>query len=334
MKSLDQKLARIRAGEASPADFIIADAKDGELGFGVTAPGPVRGQGGSSGRLKTKADYLEAMRETTRSGFIDILLTSASAAETFAAEGLFDGSPVTPAARLNDTTDIWNMRGASYTTEMSRPFRTARIDRVKPFADLGLYSVTFSDNLERDLDSLNAYTAFRNEASSQGMRHFLEVFNPAPGLAKAIPASGMGAYVNDCIVRALAGVTSADRPLFLKIAYNGAEAMEELASFDPTGLIVGILGGARGTTRDTFELIAQSSRHGARVALFGRKINFAESPVELLRLLRAVVEGAITPREAVRAYHDHLVSHAIEPDRPFEADVLVTDPLLRDEALL
>ncbi|MDR3374465.1 MAG: hypothetical protein P4L98_12125 [Ancalomicrobiaceae bacterium] len=331
MKSLDLKLARIRAGQATPADFIIADAKDGEMGFGVTSPGPVRGQ---AGRLKTKADYLAAMRETTRSGLIDILLTSASAAETFAAEGLFDGSTVTPAVRLNDTTDIWNMRGASYTKQASRPFRSARIDRVKPFADLGLYSVTFSDDIERDLESLNAYAAFRNEASAGGMRHFLEVFNPAPGLALGLPAGGMGAFVNDCIVRSVAGITSPDRPLFLKIAYNGAEAMEELAAFDPTGLIVGILGGTRGTTRDTFELIAQAHRHGARVALFGRKINFAESPVELLKLMRAVVEGAITPREAVRAYHDHLVGHSIEPDRTFEADVLVTDPLLRDEALL
>ena len=36
---------------------------------------------------------------------------------------------------------------------------------------------------------------------------------------------------------------------------------------------------AAGTTRDTFELLAQGVKYGARVALFGRKIGLAESPL-------------------------------------------------------
>ncbi|TBW34488.1 hypothetical protein EYW49_18040 [Siculibacillus lacustris] len=332
MKSLDEKLARIRSGAWTPVDFVIADAKDGEMGFGATAPGPVRGPDGTPGTaLLPKAAYLEAMRAMTRSGLVDIMLTSASAAETLAGEGLFDGSPVTLAARLNDTTDIWNMRGAIYTSLPSRPFRSARVDRVRSVADLGLYSVTFSNDLDRDLASLEAYAAFRDEASAAGMRHFLEVFNPAFDVG--LPADGLPAYVNDCIVRALAGVVAIDRPLFLKIPYNGAAAMEELAAFDPGNLIVGILGGARGTTRDTFELIAQAARHGARVALFGRKINFAESPLELVRLMRAVVEHQVTPIEAVRAYHDELMRHHLRPDRDIVSDLVVTDPNLTAEAL-
>ena len=87
----------------------------------------------------------------------------------------------------------------------------------------------------------------------------------------------MPAFVNDSIVRCLAGLTKAERPQFLKIAYNGPRALSELAEYDP-GLVVGVLGGGAGTTRDCFELIHQAEKYGARVALFGRKINLAESP--------------------------------------------------------
>lgn len=329
MKSLDHKLARIRAGAYTPTDFVIADAKDGEMGFGISGPGPSRDPAARH-PLKSKAEYLDAMREMTESGLVDIMLTSASACETLAKEGLFGASPVTPAVRLNDTTDIWNMRGSLYTSEKSRPWRSARIDRVRPFADLGLYSVTFSNDVDRDLASLAAYAAFRDEAAPHGMRHFLEVFNPAMDVG--IPQAEIGTYVNDCIVRSLAGVVSVDRPLFLKIVYNGAAAMEELASFDPSGIVVGILGGARGTTRDTFELIGQAAAHGARVALFGRRINYAESPLDLVRLMRAVVEHQVTPKEAVRAYHAALSSQSLRPDRDIDVDIAVTDPVLTAEA--
>ena len=100
----------------------------------------------------------------------------------------------------------------------------------------------------------------------------------------------MPQFVNDAIVRCLAGLTEAERPQFLKIAYNGPKALEELASYDPS-LVVGVLGGGAGTTRDCFELIYQAQKYGARVALFGRKINLAESPLDIVRLMRAVADG-------------------------------------------
>ena len=43
----------------------------------------------------------------------------------------------------------------------------------------------------------------------------------------------LGDYVNDCIIKAIAGQTKEERPLFLKIAYNGPKAMEDLANYDP-----------------------------------------------------------------------------------------------------
>jgi hypothetical protein len=43
MKTLDQKLAAIHADPSGCREFIIADAKDADMAFGITAPGPERG---------------------------------------------------------------------------------------------------------------------------------------------------------------------------------------------------------------------------------------------------------------------------------------------------
>ena len=328
MKTLDQKLASIRSGGYTPKDFIIADAKDADMAYGLTAPGPARGAGATG--LAAKAAYLQAMRDMTRSGLVDIMLTSASTAEVLVGEELFAASGVTPAVRLNDTTDIWYQRGAVYGQAPSRPFRSARLEKVRPLADLGLYSVTFSNDVEHDLRSLEAYSAFRAEAGALGMRHFLEVFNPAFDVA--IPQDEIGQYVGDSIVRCLAGVVSAEQPVFLKIAYNGRRAMAELAGYDPRRLVVGILGGAKGTTRDTFELLAQAEAAGARVALFGRKINYAESPLALVGLMRQVLARELTPAEAVKAYHEALAGQGLKPATPLAADLEISDPVLQSEA--
>ncbi|HZP21672.1 MAG TPA: hypothetical protein VFB16_15875, partial [Bauldia sp.] len=250
-KSLDQKLAAIRKGTYKPTDFIIADAKDGDIGFGVTAPGPNRDKPGTH---KTRADHLAAIREMTRSKLVDVMLMSASTAERLDNEDLFTKSPVTPAIRLNDTTDIWSARGGRYKEEPSRHHRTARIDQARKIVDLGLYSVTFSNQVGIDAQNAEEYSAFRREAGEHRMRHFLEVFNPAFDIRLADKAE-IGHFINDNIVRTLAGVMAADFPLFLKLQYNGGRAMEELSAYDPGHLVVGILGGAKGTTRDTFELI-------------------------------------------------------------------------------
>jgi DhnA family fructose-bisphosphate aldolase class Ia len=322
-KILDTKLAHIHAGKYTPKDFIIADAKDGDMGFGTTCPGPVRG----TDKLKTKAQYLEAMTEMTKSGLVDIMLMSASSAEALHEKKLFIKSKVTPAVRLNDTTDIWSQRGQNYKADFSQPFRTARPEKVKRISDLGLYSVTFSNDVDADLWSLENYRQFREEATKAKMRHFLEVFNPAMDIG--VSPSELGHYINDSIVRCLAGVMSAEQPVFLKMQYNGAAAMEELASYDPQRLVVGILGGARGTTRDTFELISQAEKYGARVALFGRKINFAEAPLELVRLMRAVIERNVSPGEAVKMYHGYMIKNKIHCDREIAEDNEITDPTLK-----
>jgi len=324
VRRLDRKLGNIAAGRYTPGDFVIADAKDADMAFGLACAGPVTGA--PAGRHRTRAEYLDAMRALVAQGELDILLASASNGERLAEEGSLDDT--TLAIRANDSTDIWNHRGGRYPTRPSRPFRTADLTAIRPFCDLVLYSLTFNNDLDRDLATLEAYRAFRQEAAALGIRYFLEVFNPnAP--ADLAPEQ-VGAFVNDSIIRTLAGVTREQRPLFLKVAYNGSDALAELAGHDPS-VVVGVLGGSAGTTRDTFELLHRAERHGARVALFGRKIQRAESQLDLVSLLRPVLRGELGPADAVRAYHDALAQAGIAPQRGLDADLEVTDPVLRAE---
>ena len=89
MRTLDRKLASIRAGRYTPADFIIADAKDGDIGFGRAAPGA-----DASGKMKSRETHLQAIRDMTNSGLVDVMLMSASTAERLSEEGLFKKSKV------------------------------------------------------------------------------------------------------------------------------------------------------------------------------------------------------------------------------------------------
>lgn len=338
-KSLDQKLAAIQADPGGSREFIIADAKDADMAFGITAPGPQRGAcrhgyNEAEGCWKTLPQYLQQIREVVQQGLVDIVLLSASNLERLAMEEkLFDNSPITPAARANDTSDIWAVREGKYPKLPSRSFRTASIDHIKygrmvedyaqpfPGADLGLYSITFTNDLDWDYKALQDFAAFRAEAERKRFRYFLEVFNPNvdPGFQSA----KVGGFLNDHIVRTLAGVTRSQRPVFLKIPYNGPGPLEELVSYDPN-LVVGILGGSAGTTMDAFQLIHDARKYGARVALFGRKINLSEHPLTFIEFLRRVVDGEVAPEEAVRAYHGVLQNLGIKPVRHLNKDLQLT----------
>ena len=340
MKRLDQKIASILSDPSGAKDFIIADAKDADMAFGVTAPGPQtgacrQGYNESEGCWKTLDQYLQQIRDVIRQDIVDIVLLSASNLERLAMqEKLFADSAITPAARANDTSDVWAVRGGKYPTDYpSRSFRTANICHIKygkitedctqPFtgADLGLYSITFTNNIDWDFKALTDFHEFRLEAERKRFRYFLEVFNP--NVNPGIPDKKVAGFLNDHIIRALAGVTSAGRPVFLKIPYNGPGPLEELVSYDPK-LIVGILGGSAGTTLDAFQLIHDAQKHGARVALFGRKINLSENPLAFIELLRRIVNGEILPVEAVKVYHGVLQQTGVRPQRSLQQDLLLT----------
>lgn len=339
-KKLDQKLSRILAGNATRKDFIIADAKDADMAFGITAPGPNRagscphGYNEAEGCWKTLTEYQSQIRQVVKQGLVDIVLLSASNLERLAIEEkFFQNTAITPAARANDTTDVWAVRGGKYASLPSRHFRTATIDHIKygklvsyynkpcVGADLGLYSITFTNDLEWDYRALEAFHEFRIEAEKKQFRYFLEVFNP--NVDPGIQPEQVGSFLNDCIIRCLAGVTRVGRPIFLKIPYNGPGPMEELASYDPS-LVVGILGGSSGTTLDAFQLIHDAQKYGAQVALFGRKINLSEHPLAFIEFLRRITDGEITPTEAVKAYHGVLQQMKIPAARSLDDDLVLT----------
>ncbi len=331
-KSLDRRLNDILSNSKSK-EFIIADAKDADMAFGIAAPGT-----NPDGSHPSLASYRKKIQDVVEQGIVDIVIMSASTNEQLALdERIFKGTSVTPAARANDTSDIWLPRKGIYATTPCRPFRTATIDHIQcgrrsctqkeraKGTNLGLYSMTFNNDLEHDHATLEAFKQFRLDAEGKGFRYFLEVF--APNMEGAVPSEDIGAFLNDHIVRALAGVTRAGRPLFLKIPYFGPHALEELAAYDPS-LVPGILGGASGTTMDAFTLLAKAKQHGGRAALFGRKINNAEDQLLMIKLLRRVADGEVAPKEAVRAYHDGLKKRGIRPIRAIEQDTEITAPEL------
>lgn len=329
-KTLDEKLRRIQA-DRSCRDFILADAKDGDMGFGIACPGP---SGDERLPFHSLQDYRENMRRITKSGLVDIMLMSASSSEQLTiVERIFDGTGVTPAVRANDTTDIWLGLSGGYGNEASRAFRSASIDHIQSGrwkcsdeerskgANLGLYSITFNNDRDLDLEAVTVYRDFRHEAEEKGFRHFLEVFTPnAPG--RNTPAD-IPRFVNDCIARTLAGVTSFGRPIFLKMPYYGPAPMEQLSHYD-SSVIPGILGGPAGTHHDAFRMLWEAKKYGARAALFGRKINQAEHQLEFVTVLRAVADDELDPSEAVRDYHGRLETLGIAPQRPLEDDLKLT----------
>jgi hypothetical protein len=330
-KTLDVKLAALKK-DPSCRVFILADAKDADMAFGISSPGRTL-----DGKPRSLAHYRDQMREIVTQGMVDIMLMSASTSEILTIhERIFDASTVTPAVRANDATDIHVIRGSRYPGDFSRPFATATLDHIQAGkspcseaerrlgANLGLYSITFNNDPETDLKTLESYKAFRAESEQKHFSHFLEVFHPnVPASVHGIAPENIPNFVNDHIARLLAGVPSPGRPRFLKIPYPGPKALEELCEYD-SSLVVGVLGGSAGTTHDAFALVYEAKHHGARVALFGRKINAAEHQLSFVEQLRFVADDQLLPGEAVKAYHGALDRLGITPIRSLDRDLELT----------
>lgn len=326
MKTLDSKLAALGVSPSSQ-DFIICYAADPDMGGGLR---PTVGQGISPGAWR------DQMVEIVERGDVDILLASVSTMDHLARDRrLFSDSPVTAAIRANDTSDIWHVRGGSYAAHPSRPFATTTVQEAmygtltpsegqEVDVPLGLWSITFNNDLDADERSLLRYRDFRAEAGAYGFRHFVEVFNPNVDPKLDGP---VGDYVNDCIARMLAGVPRASGPDFLKVVYNGPQALEDLvAGLD---IPVGVLGGPPSTTNDAFTLVQHVKRHGGRVALFGRRIKVADDPVLFTELLRRVADHDADPADTTREYHTRLADGGVTPRRTLEDDLVVTTPELK-----
>ena len=131
----------------------------------------------------------------------------------------------------------------------------------------------------------------------------------------------MPRFVNDSIVRLLAGAAYATRPLFLKIPYFGPAAMEQLAQLRFVARRRHSRRLGRHDVRRVSNAVGSEEVRRTRCA-FGRKINKAEHQLSFVEQLRALADGDTVPAEAVKAYHGALKKLGITPVRTLAADSL------------
>ena len=189
-------------------------------------------------------------------------------------------------------------------------------------ANLGLYSVTFNNNLERDLATLERFHEFREEAERKGFRYFLEVFDPnIPG---AVAPEVLPSYINDMITRMLAGVGPTGRPRLPEDGLSRSQGHGRAGAVRPAP---GRRHPGRLGRHHARRLSAppRCPKYGAKVALFGRKINNAENQLAFVHFLRLIVEGQVGPVDAVKAYHAVLGRLGLRPNRSLDDDLRLTD---------
>ena len=279
MFRLEEKLARIRAGGYRRQDFVIANANDAEMGPGLQAMGPARERDGSSRRLRSREEFLEATQAVIRQDISDILLLSVSNLElllkrdAFTRHGRQAGDPRQRHHR------IWVLRGATYHIKPSRPFRTASLEARKPSP--------ISASIRSPSTTISTPTSSRSKHSpSSAKTRRRTAFRTSSKCSTRTPRTSTTRRCRaTSTTRSFAALAASPRP-------SGHASQDRIQR--PAGarrarlvrslLVVGVLGGGAGTTRDCFELIHQAEKYGARVALFGRKIRLAESPLDMVRL--------------------------------------------------
>src|SRR5207253_10438496 len=156
-------------------------AKAADMPLGIGGPGKSPEAHSGELRYRSLAEFRDIIEQIVEQGLVDIMLMSASTSDVLTIhKRLFDKSHVTPAARVNDTTDIHIIRGSKYPSQPSLPFRTATLDHIqcghidcKPEerpqgSNLGLYSLTFNNDALLDREALAEYKEFRLEAERKG----------------------------------------------------------------------------------------------------------------------------------------------------------------------
>src|SRR2546425_3073788 len=112
-KTLDVKLERIHVDPQGAKGFILADAKDADMALSIGAPGRSPEAHPGEVRYRSLAEFRDVIAQIVEQRLVDVMLMSASTSEVLTIhKRLFADSPVTPAARANDTTDIHIIRGS------------------------------------------------------------------------------------------------------------------------------------------------------------------------------------------------------------------------------
>ena len=102
------------------------------MALSIGAPGKSPESHAGEVRYRSLPEFRDIITQIVEEKLVDIMLMSASTNELLTIQKrIFDNSPVTPAARANDTTDIHIIRGARYPTDPSLPFRTATLDHIQ-----------------------------------------------------------------------------------------------------------------------------------------------------------------------------------------------------------
>ena len=333
LKSLDKKLLSMLTNPA-PEEFILVDAKDPESAFGILGTGK-----NNAGENKSRQEFFKDIQSLVDQSIIDVMLTTINTYDRLTKDNnIFASTAVTPAIRVNSSTDIWMVRGGKYSQLRSLPFTSASVGRIMfghpppwinetPKVDLGLYSVTFNNNPDDDSRTLEAFKSFWIEAEQNHFRYFMEIFDPNT-VESGLQPDAIPYFLNDHIARLLSITPLAASPLFLKVPYHGPDAMQELVHFDKD-IIVGILGGSSGTTYDSFKLISEAQKYGARAAIFGRRIKNSEHPLTFVKFLNSIVRKEISPEKAVEEYHAEIGRLGITPVRNLKDDSKISSSSLK-----
>src|SRR5207244_1304060 len=102
---LDRKLANIRACRYQRTDFIIADAKDSDVGAGVTATG--FDYSVKPPRRRSRQEFIAQIEAIIKQDIVDLMLVSQSNLDLLDERGAFFGSEMKPAIRGNLETMCW-----------------------------------------------------------------------------------------------------------------------------------------------------------------------------------------------------------------------------------
>ena len=254
-KSLDRKLARILA-DRSCADFILADAKDADMAYGMAAPGRSPEHHAQEGRFRSLDEYRQLIRENVRQGLVDIMLISASTNEVLTLQR----AAVRPQPRHA------GHPGQRHDRHLGRPGRRLppraleavplRLDRPGDVRQAPIASRTNGRSAPTWASTPSPSTTTwpwtiarwrRTGRSARKRRPRTSATSSKSSIPTPCkhPMPDLGRFINDMIVRTLAGVAGKERPLFLKVVYHGPAAMEQLVAYD-SRLVVGILGGVVG----------------------------------------------------------------------------------------
>jgi hypothetical protein len=312
-KTLQRKLRAWQSGSAGSGDFILADAKDADLAPGGLPEPVARSQERPDATFpyRSREAFFDQIVELIEASPLDLMVLSPPAAsELTGPRGPFHASNVSPSVRM--------LPGLGLATGLT-------LDDAGP---IPIFGVGHCADRSPGAAELNAYEQFRREAGAARRRHILELY-PACGCDGG-PPRRTGEILSDRLIHSILEVPPAARPLLVQTPYYGPRLMEGMAACLP-GVSVGVLGGPASTAFDAFQLLDESRRHGARAALFGRRIAAAEHQAAFVRLLDHVARGEASPAEAVHAYHGVLQGLRIRPLRELSEDLQPGARLFRGE---